>query len=146
MVAQEVSRFCFLSVWEFIRHTLSRNKNEWYIMISNTISDPSKPVTVWVLSHIVLVGHRCWGGTKSQQGSPWSLRRHCQVILRSPAEIFTGERRVKISELITTDFFPFQTLNSISAEKNSTVIFPLPIDLITNILHGDKDRDDKGGL
>ena len=33
-------------------------------------------------------------------------------------------------------------MNSISAEKNSTVIFPLPIDLITNILHGDKDRDD----
>ena len=39
--------------------------------------------------------------------------------------------------------FWFQTLNSISAEKNSTVIFPLPIDLITNILHGEKDRDDK---
>lgn len=25
----------------------------------------------------------------------------------------------------------FQTLNTISAEKNSTIVFPLPIDLIT---------------
>jgi len=33
-----------------------------------------------------------------------------------------------------------QTLNSISAEKNSTVIFPLPIDLITNLLHGNKEE------
>merc|ERR1719278_1545153 len=36
-----------------------------------------------------------------------------------------------------------QTLNSISAEKNSTVIFPLPIDLITNLLHGEKPGEDK---
>merc|ERR1719336_83309 len=36
-----------------------------------------------------------------------------------------------------------QTLNSISAEKNSTVIFPLPIDLITNLLHGEKEKEDK---
>merc|ERR1719458_514514 len=33
-----------------------------------------------------------------------------------------------------------QPLNSISAEKNSTVIFPLPIDLITNLLHGNKEE------
>lgn len=38
---------------------------------------------------------------------------------------------------------PFQTLNSISAEKNSTVIFPLPIDLITNLLHGEKEKEEK---
>ena len=36
-----------------------------------------------------------------------------------------------------------QTLNSISAEKNSTVIFPLPIDLIMNIIHGEKDLEGK---
>jgi hypothetical protein len=28
-----------------------------------------------------------------------------------------------------------QTLNSISAEKNSTIIFPLPIDLLTNFMN-----------
>ena len=32
----------------------------------------------------------------------------------------------------------FQTLNSISAEKNSTIIFPLPIDLITHLLGNKK--------
>ena len=34
-----------------------------------------------------------------------------------------------------------QTLNSISAEKNSTIIFPLPIDFISHFLN----RGSKGG-
>eukprot|EP00090_Calanus_glacialis_P014628 TRINITY_DN23459_c0_g1_i1.p1 TRINITY_DN23459_c0_g1~~TRINITY_DN23459_c0_g1_i1.p1 ORF type:complete len:133 (-),score=52.02 TRINITY_DN23459_c0_g1_i1:46-444(-) len=34
-----------------------------------------------------------------------------------------------------------QTLNSISAEKNSTVIFPLPVDLISRMLRGNKEAD-----
>jgi len=29
-----------------------------------------------------------------------------------------------------------QTLNSISAEKNSTIIFPLPIDLLSHFMNG----------
>ena len=36
--------------------------------------------------------------------------------------------------------FHFQTLNSISAEKNSTIIFPFPIDLVAHLL-GPKDKD-----
>merc|ERR1740131_231408 len=32
-----------------------------------------------------------------------------------------------------------QTLNSISAEKNSTIIFPLPIDMISHLMTKDKD-------
>ena len=28
-----------------------------------------------------------------------------------------------------------QTLQTISAEKNSTIIFPLPIDILSNIMH-----------
>ena len=32
----------------------------------------------------------------------------------------------------------FQTLNNISAEKNSTIIFPLPIDLITHFMKNKK--------
>lgn len=35
-----------------------------------------------------------------------------------------------------------QTLNSISAEKNSTIIFPLPIDFITHFLKSGKDDKD----
>ena len=33
----------------------------------------------------------------------------------------------------------FQTLNSISAEKNSTIIFPLPIDFLTHFMGKGKD-------
>ena len=33
-----------------------------------------------------------------------------------------------------TTKFVFQTLNSISAEKNSTIIFPLPIDFLTHFM------------
>ena len=40
--------------------------------------------------------------------------------------------------------FILQTLNSISAEKNNTVIFPLPIDLITRLLHGENKEKDIG--
>ena len=39
--------------------------------------------------------------------------------------------------------FVLQTLNSISAEKNSTIIFPLPIDFIPHFLKdgsGEKDK------
>ena len=38
----------------------------------------------------------------------------------------------------------FQTLNSISAEKNSTIIFPLPIDFLTHFM-GKKDGGSKSG-
>ena len=36
-----------------------------------------------------------------------------------------------------------QTLNSISAEKNSTIIFPLPIDFISHFLN--RGKGDGGG-
>jgi hypothetical protein len=36
-----------------------------------------------------------------------------------------------------------QTLNSISAEKNSTIIFPFPVDLFTNLIKWDK-KDQQG--
>ena len=47
----------------------------------------------------------------------------------------------------------FQTLNSISAEKNSTIIFPLPIDFLTHFMgknrrgsdSGDRNRKPSGG-
>lgn len=36
-----------------------------------------------------------------------------------------------------------QTLNSISAEKNSTIIFPLPIDFISHFLKDGGEKDKK---
>ena len=38
-----------------------------------------------------------------------------------------------------------QTLNSISAEKNSTIIFPLPIDFITHFLNRGKGNGNGNG-
>ena len=38
-----------------------------------------------------------------------------------------------------------QTLNSISAEKNSTIIFPLPIDFISHFLNRGRGGDTGGG-
>ncbi len=29
-----------------------------------------------------------------------------------------------------------QTLNNISAEKNSTIVFPVPVDIITSLMNG----------
>ena len=37
---------------------------------------------------------------------------------------------------VDVSLFLLQTLNSISAEKNSTIIFPLPIDLLTHFING----------
>ena len=34
-----------------------------------------------------------------------------------------------------------QTLTHISAEKNSTIVFPLPMDLVGNLLEGKKERE-----
>lgn len=34
-----------------------------------------------------------------------------------------------------------QTLNAISAENNSTIIFPLPIDVLTHMIHRNKEDD-----
>ena len=36
-----------------------------------------------------------------------------------------------------------QTLNTISAEKNSTIIFPLPIDILKHFLKPDKKKEKK---
>jgi len=39
-----------------------------------------------------------------------------------------------------------QTLNGISAEKNSTIIFPLPIEMLTHFMRrGDGNGGDRGG-
>ena len=67
-----------------------------------------------------------------------------------PSSVWTLYIEAPLLALLLSDSVPveidpcpplLQTLNSISAEKNSTIIFPLPIDLITNFLktdNGDK--------
>jgi len=55
-------------------------------------------------------------GEKKASGA---LREASEIISESPAAL---------------QLRYLQTLNSISAEKNSTIIFPLPIDLVTSLL------------
>lgn len=38
-----------------------------------------------------------------------------------------------------------QTLNAISAEKNSTIIFPLPIDLLSQYMKNGNNKNGKNG-
>ena len=45
-----------------------------------------------------------------------------------------GQFKSGLKASVTYYKFVFQTLNSISAEKNSTIIFPFPIDLVTHLL------------
>lgn len=56
---------------------------------------------------------------EGEQKASRALKEAAEVIAQSPAAL---------------QLRYLQTLNSISAEKNSTIIFPLPIDLIENFL------------
>lgn len=56
---------------------------------------------------------------EGEQKASRALKEAAEVIAQSPAAL---------------QLRYLQTLNSISAEKNSTIIFPLPIDLLENFL------------
>jgi len=59
---------------------------------------------------------------EGEQKASRALREAAQIISESPAAL---------------QLRYLQTLNSVSAEKNSTIIFPLPIDLVTHFLGPD---------
>ncbi|KAK5975567.1 Mechanosensory protein 2, partial [Trichostrongylus colubriformis] len=61
---------------------------------------------------------------EGEQKASWALREAAEVIASSPCAI---------------QLRYLQTLNSISAEKNSTIIFPFPIELIHNFFQKGKD-------
>jgi len=56
---------------------------------------------------------------EGEQKASRALREAAQIISESPAAL---------------QLRYLQTLNSVSAEKNSTIIFPLPIDLVSHLL------------
>merc|ERR1712079_378663 len=61
-----------------------------------------------------------------------SLRQAAEVIMDSPAAL---------------QLRYLQTLNSISAEHNSTIIFPVPIDIVSNFMSfSQQNTQDGGGL
>ena len=64
-----------------------------------------------------------------------ALRQAAEVIMDSPAALQVFNE----VSLVSTEFSNFQlrylqTLNSISAENNSTIVFPMPIDTIANFM------------
>ena len=64
-----------------------------------------------------------------------SLRQAAEVIVDSPAALQVKKlTKALLSEEIFHKLRYLQTLNSISAENNSTVIFPVPIDIINNFM------------
>ena len=63
---------------------------------------------------------------------------HCQVIAAEGEQKASSALRAA-SEMITASpgalqLRYLQTLNSISAEKNSTIIFPVPLDIFSNFV------------
>lgn len=60
---------------------------------------------------------------EGEQKSARALKEAAEVIAQSPAAI---------------QLRYLQTLNTISAEKNSTIIFPLPIDFLSHFIKSDK--------
>lgn len=57
---------------------------------------------------------------EGEQKASRALKEAADVIAESPAAL---------------QLRYLQTLNTISAEKNSTIIFPLPIDMLSSFLH-----------
>lgn len=87
---------------------------------------------------------------EGEQKASRALREASEVIGDSPAALQL--RYLQVNSRRTTHNKPFcnliwricfrlQTLNTISAEKNSTIVFPLPIDLITYFL-----KSKEGGI
>ena len=70
-----------------------------------------------------------------------ALRQAAEVIVDSPAAL---QVKYKFSQSCDILFFPqlryLQTLGSISAENNSTVVFPVPIDMMSNFLQSNLEK------
>ena len=82
---------------------------------------------------ICIPGYRGTGGAEGEPGSQGGKRGHVRELRRLAAEVSPG-----LGLLKTWYFFVMclvQTLSGISAEKNSTVIFPIPIDMIKKYLN-----------
>ena len=84
------------------------------------------------------VCHDCDACQVMSQSSSALQLRYLQVpqprITKYNIPIFTIVIPMIIMVITLSITFSSQTLNSISAEKNSTVIFPLPLDLVQNIV------------
>ena len=65
-----------------------------------------------------------------------ALKHATEVIIDSPAALqFLSVIAYSLSYLIIFQLRYLQTMNSIAAENNSTLLFPVPIDIISNMLN-----------
>ena len=65
-----------------------------------------------------------------------ALRQAAEVIMDSPAALQVEEFYPKnIIRMFLFQLRYLQTLNSISAENNSTIVFPVPIDIMSEFMH-----------
>ena len=66
------------------------------------------------------------------------LRKHMQA----PPRTLIIAKKQEITHTLLFQLRYLQTLNNISAEKNSTIVFPVPVDIITHLMGGGKGRSE----
>ena len=70
----------------------------------------------------------------SLEGSEGSLGHHQLVLFRSPTEVSDGRLCLQLIPLLSPLPRYLQTLSQIAAERNSTIVFPLPIELMGQLM------------
>ena len=108
----------------------------WWCFFLSFLSRPCQYVTNnnKIIIIIIIKGDRCRGREESLPGVTRSCWHDLRVSGCPAAQIFTGELTGKF-QTANLKYFHFQTLNSISAEKNSTIIFPFPMDLVGHLFN-----------
>ena len=69
-----------------------------------------------------------------------ALRHAAEVIMENPAALQVNSDIIKNKYIFEIFYFPkqlryLQTLGSIAAENNSTIVFPVPIDILSKIFN-----------
>lgn len=80
---------------------------------------------------------------KGEQKASAALRSAAETMEQAPAALQLRFLQVYTFISIRDQRLDFQTLSSISAEKNHTFVFPLPIDLVKGILGTGDGEDDE---
>ena len=79
---------------------------------------------------------------KGEQKASGALRAAAETMEQAPAALQLRFLQVHKKTCFCIFKTFFQTLSSISAEKNHTFVFPLPIDLVKGILGRDGEEED----
>ena len=95
-------------------------------------------------------GNRRWRRTEGVSSSEGSIRHHLRVSCCPAAEVLINlwfDYLKKLLELIFRSLWPtyitpifyryLQTLSTISTEKNSTIVFPIPIEMFSKFIKQD---------